>query len=101
MLDESSMKQALIDPDVPIEYDSKRDVFFEHLRLGITPSSPEQRDESNYVFQGADERYGMVRARKSILPVELVIQGSTRDLGFGAYPRFKVPKRDPDQILYR
>lgn len=101
MLDESSMKQALVDPDVPVEYDAKRDVFFEHLRLGVRPPESDPKSESTYVFQGVNERYGMVRARKSILPVELVLQGSTRDLGFGAYPRFKVPKREPDQILYR
>jgi hypothetical protein len=46
------------------------------------------------------ERYGLVRGRESILPVDLVIQGSFPDLGLGAFPRIRMPKPSPDAILY-
>jgi hypothetical protein len=47
------------------------------------------------------EMYGIVRARESILPVELVLQSGLQDFGFGAFPRIRMPKDTPDQILYR
>jgi hypothetical protein len=47
------------------------------------------------------EKFGLVRGRESILPVELVLQGSLSDLGVGAFPRLRLPRRDPDVILYR
>jgi hypothetical protein len=47
------------------------------------------------------ERYGMVRKRESILPVELVLQGSFEDLGLGAYPRLRGVRPTPDAVLFR
>jgi hypothetical protein len=47
------------------------------------------------------ERYGLVRSREPILPVELVVQGSFDDMSLGAFPRIRMPKRTPDAFLYR
>jgi hypothetical protein len=47
------------------------------------------------------ERYGMVRARDSILPFDLVLQGSFHDLSLGAFPRIRAPKETPDAFLYK
>jgi hypothetical protein len=41
-----------------------------------------------------------VRRRESILPVELVVQGSIQDLSLGAFPRIRLPKRTQDAFLY-
>ena len=46
------------------------------------------------------EKYGMVRSRESILPFELVVQGSLEDLSLGAFPRMRTPRRTPDAMLY-
>ena len=42
----------------------------------------------------------MVRARESILPFDLVLQGSLETLTLGAFPRLRGPERTPDAILY-
>jgi hypothetical protein len=47
------------------------------------------------------EKYGLVRSRESILPVDIVISGSLPDLGLGAFPRLRTPKETPDAMLYR
>ena len=47
------------------------------------------------------ERFGMVRARESILPFDIVLQGSFHSLSIGAFPRFRPPKETPDAILFR
>jgi hypothetical protein len=47
------------------------------------------------------ERYGMVRARESILPFDLVFQGSLSDLSLGVFPRIHAPAETPDSFLYR
>lgn len=47
------------------------------------------------------ERYGMVRGRESILPFELVLQGSLWDFSLGAFPRWREPRTTPDAFLYR
>jgi hypothetical protein len=43
----------------------------------------------------------VVRGRESILPAEIVLQGSFTDFSLGAFPRFRPPKATPDQLLYR
>ena len=47
------------------------------------------------------ERYGLVRKRESILPVELVVQGSLQDMSLGAFPRIRLPRPTPDAFLYQ
>ena len=46
------------------------------------------------------ERYGIVRARPSILPFDLVLRGSLEDFTLGAFPRFHPPRRTADAFLY-
>jgi len=47
------------------------------------------------------ERYGMVRGREALLPIELVVQGDLSSLQLGAFPRLRPPKTTPDAVLYR
>lgn len=100
-LEEASLRKARTDRDYPIEYDADRDVFFERARLGLA-ADPQPRAEarSSYAFRGVRERYGLVRKRESILPVELVVQGSLEDMALGAFPRIRMPRPTPDAFLY-
>lgn len=101
-LEEASRHDLLADPDLPLEPDADRDLFFERARLGLT-DQPDTRAtaQSTYTFQGTRERYGMVHRRESLLPVDLVFQVSGGDLGLGAFPRMRLPRETPDAILYR
>jgi hypothetical protein len=101
VLEEASLRKALTDPAYPVEYDADRDLFFERARLGLAANDhPSLEARSSYAFRGIRERYGLVRRRESILPVELVVQGSIQDLSLGAFPRIRMPKRTPDAFLY-
>ena len=102
LLEETTRRRALIDPDDSLAPDADRDRFFEQARLGVT-EQPDLRAtaESNYAFLGQRERFGLVRGRESILPVDLVIQGSFPQFGLGAFPRVRMPKATPDAVLYR
>jgi hypothetical protein len=101
-LEESTERLARTDPDLQLPPDAGRDLFFERARLGVA-EAPDPRPEarSSYAYIGARERYGVVRSRESILPVEIVLQGSFQDFGLGAFPRLRLPKPTPDQVLYR
>jgi len=101
MLEETTRQNELSDPENSVKPDAARDVFFERARLGLL-DDPDSRAgaSSAYAFLSMRERYGLVRGRESILPVELVIQGSFPDLGLGAFPRIRMPKPAPDAILY-
>jgi hypothetical protein len=101
LLEEAALRSARLDPDLETEPDADRDLFFERARLGLgdTPD-PRAAAESSFVFESARERYGMVRARESILPVDLVLQVSGTDLGLGAFPRVRPPKPTSDAVLY-
>ena len=101
-LEESSLHAIRTDRDLTPEPDADRDTFFEHARLG-TATRPDLRAEasSTYTYLGVKERFGAVRGRESILPVELVLQGSFSDFTLGAFPRIRLPKRTPDAVLYR
>lgn len=102
MLDETAQRNSLVDPDDPLAPDARRDRFFEQARLGVADSyDPRATAESTYEFLGVRERYGLVRGRESILPVDIVVQGSFPDLGLGAFPRIRMPKATPDAALYR
>jgi hypothetical protein len=101
-LEESSEQIARTDRDLRFEPDARRDQYFERARLGVADSvdvRPTAR--SNYEYIGLRERYGVVRGRESILPAEIVLQGSFTDFGLGAFPRLRLPKPTPDQVLYR
>jgi hypothetical protein len=43
----------------------------------------------------------MVRGRDSILPFDLVLQGSVDDLSLGAFPRWREPLEGKDAYLFR
>jgi hypothetical protein len=102
LLEETATRNALLDPDNDLAPDARRDHFFERVKLGVSDTH-DMRASANsaYAFVGMREKYGMVRSRESILPFELVVQGSFPDLGLGAFPRFRMPKTTPDAILYR
>ncbi|RIL07655.1 MAG: hypothetical protein DCC71_02065 [Proteobacteria bacterium] len=102
LLEETSLRNALIDPLAEQEADARRDYYFERARLGVA-DAPDVRPtaESSFTFVGVRERYNVVRSRESILPIELVISGSLPDLGLGAFPRLRMPRETPDAVLYR
>jgi len=81
---------------------SIRDIRRWVLRIGLADDeqlSPDAR--SSYAFRGMRERYGLVRKRESILPVELVVQGSIEGMSLGAFPRIRMPRPTPDAFLFR
>jgi hypothetical protein len=101
-LDETTERIARTDRDFGFEPDARRDLYFERARLGVAETvdaRPQAR--SSYEYIGLRERYGVVRGRESILPAEIVLQGSFTDFSLGAFPRFRPPKATPDQVLYR
>jgi len=101
-LEETSYRNMLLDSDADVAPDARRDVFFERVRLGLADETDKRPGAiSNYAYRGMRERYGMVRARESILPFDLVLQGSLHSLSLGAFPRFRPPKETPDAILFR
>ncbi len=102
MLEETTLRNARIDPDDELAPDPERDLYFERARLGLTEDLDRRPSaQSTYVFEGMRERYGMVRGRDSILPFDLVVTGSFLDLSIGAYPRWRQPKETPDAFHYR
>jgi hypothetical protein len=102
LVDETTLRNAQIDPDDTLGADAARDLYFERARLGIADRTDERAAaESSYAYEGVRERYGLVRGRESILPFDLVVQGSFTDLRLGAYPRMREPKITPDAFLYR
>ena len=101
-LEETSFRNALLDSDDALVPDAARDVLFERARLGLADEVDERPTaEARFTYRGMRERYGMVRGREAILPVELVVQGSLADLTLGAFPRLRPPKETPDAVLYR
>jgi hypothetical protein len=102
MLDETTRRNELIDPGDRLVPDADRDQFIERALLGLA-DRPDKRPtaQSTYVYQSMRERYGIVRGRESILPFDLVLQGSFSDLNLGAFPRWRPPKETPDIFLYR
>jgi hypothetical protein len=102
LLEETSLRILQTERDARVEHDADRDLFFERAKLGLT-GTPDLRAaaESTYAFRGMREKYGLVRSRKSILPVEIVLQGSFEDFSLGAFPRIRIPKPTPDAVLYR
>ncbi|MGH0037752.1 MAG: hypothetical protein ACQGVK_22205 [Myxococcota bacterium] len=102
LLDETTIRNALVDQDDQAKPDAQRDRFFERARLGLTNEvDPRPTAESTYVFRSMRERYGVVRGRESVLPFDLVLQGSLEDMSLGAFPRWRKPKETPDAFLYK
>ena len=102
VLEESTFETARIDQDAVVEADARRDLYFERARLGLTETIDHRpAAQSTYVYESLREKYGMVRSRESILPFDLVFQGSLGDLSLGAFPRWRTPKPTPDAFLYR
>lgn len=102
LLEETSIRNELVDSDNTQGFDAQRDLFFESAKLGLAANADVRPTaESSYVFQGMRDRYGLVRGRESILPVEIVLQGSLPDLGLGAFPRIRTAKPTPDAVLYK
>lgn len=102
MLDETVLLNNQIDDGDAVTPDAFREHYLERARLGLV-GDPDMRAsaESTYVYESLRERYGMVRGRDSILPFDLVFQGSVSDLRLGAFPRWRQPRETPDAFLYR
>jgi hypothetical protein len=102
MLEETTRRNQLLDHDDVVQTDADRDQFLERARLESL-NRPDNRPtaQSTFVYQSMRERYGLVRGRESVLPFDLVLQGSLRDLSLGAFPRWRPPKQTPDAFLYR
>jgi len=102
LVEEAATLGVKLDRDDSQGVDGRRDRYFERARLGLTGEADSRPTaESTYVYQGMAERYGMVRGRDSILPFDIVFQGSLSDLGLGAFPRWREPRLTPDAFLYR
>jgi len=102
MLDETVLLNNQIDEGEAVTPDAFREHYLERARLGLV-ENPDMRAsaESTYVYESLRERYGMVRGRESVLPFDLVFQGSLFDLSLGAFPRWRQPRETPDAFLYR
>jgi hypothetical protein len=100
-LEEQSFRNSLVDEDDEIVPDPQRDLFFERARLGLADDVDTRATaEADYAYRGMRERYGMVRARESILPFDIVVQGDLGSLSLGAFPRLNPPRKTPDAVLY-
>jgi len=101
-LEETAYRNALLDPLAENQPDARRDLYFERARLGLAGQIDQRPSAiSQFSYQGIRERYGMVRARESILPFDLVVSGDIHSLSLGAFPRMRKPKETPDAMLYR
>lgn len=101
MLEEESFRNSLLDPDDEIQPDAQRDHVFERVRLGLADDVDRRPSaEATFAYRGVRERFGLVRSRESILPFDLVVQGSLSDLSLGAFPRMRKPRQTPDAFLY-
>ena len=102
LLDETVLMNDQIDELDAVTPDAFRDHYLERARLGLV-ATPDLRAaaESDYVYESLREQYGVVRGRESILPFDLVFQGSLFDMSLGAFPRWRQPRQTPDAFLYR
>ncbi len=101
-LEEATRQTLLTDRDARVEHDADLVLYFERARLrSLERPDGRPHAQANYTFLGMRERYGLVRGRESILPVQLVLQGSFDDFGLGAFPRVRMPKTTPDAFLYK
>ena len=102
LLEEASYHQQATDAREQPQPDPQRDLFFERARLGLLDVAdlrPTARSQAE--FLSTQEKYGNVRHRRSILPVELVLRGDLDNLGLAAFPRIRLPREEPDAFLYK
>ncbi len=99
LLELESYERLLADARETPSPDPQRDAFFESARLGVV-EAPRPTAASEAVYLSSREKFGLVKRRDSILPVELVLQGGLEDLGFSAFPRIIAPPEAPDAFLY-
>ena len=102
LLEEASHHQQATDAREQPQPDPQRDLFFERARLGLLDVAdlrPTARSQAE--FLSTQEKYGNVRQRRSILPVELVLRGDLDHLGLAAFPRIRLPREEPDAFLYK
>jgi hypothetical protein len=100
LLEEEAYERLLADARESPEPDPQRDAFFADARLGLSGGGARPSAVSESVYLGTREKFGLVKRKDSILPVELVLQGGLEDLGFAAFPRIIAPKDLPDAFLY-
>jgi hypothetical protein len=101
LLDEQSREKLATDDREKAVPDAARDAFFGASRLGLADSADARVGaRSEAVYESTHEKYGFVRARESILPVDLVLQGDLSTLGLSAFPRIRLPEPSPDALLY-
>ena len=101
-LDDAVQRNGLIDPEARQGPDPRRDVYLERAALGLADDlDMRSTAESSFVYRSLRERYGIVRGRDSLLPVDLVFRGSLGDFTLGAFPRWRAPRETPDAFLYR
>ena len=101
-LEETSLRNALLDDEDPVVPDAGREVLFERMKLGLADEhDPRSTAEASFAYRGMRERYGMVRRRKPILPFDIVVRGSLADLSLGAFPRLREPELTPASVLYQ
>jgi hypothetical protein len=99
LLELESYERLLADARETPSIDPQRDVFFESARLGVD-DAPRPTAMSEAVYLSSREKFGLVKRRDSVLPVELVLQGGLEDLGLSAFPRVIAPPEAPDAFLY-
>ena len=91
----------LVDADNETAPDARRDQYFEYARLGIAERQPKNAAaRSDFSYLGLRERYGLMRSREPLLPIDLVFQASPYDWSLGAFPRIREPKKTPDWFLF-
>ncbi|HTO54422.1 MAG TPA: hypothetical protein VMR50_13645 [Myxococcota bacterium] len=100
-LEEINHRTLAIDEREKAVPDAARDSFFENSRLGMVETADSRpAARSDAVFQSTHEKYGYVRSRESILPVDLVLRGDLSTLGLEAFPRIRLPQATSDALLY-
>ncbi len=100
LLEQESYERLLADARETPAPDPQRDAFFDDARLGVSGTGVRPSAVSESVYLGSREKFGLVKRRDSILPVELVLSGGLEDLGFSAFPRIIAPRDLPDAYLY-
>ncbi len=101
LLEESRYRALVADERESPEHDPQRDLFLERARLGLLDRADHRpAARSHAEFLSARERLGTVRARESVLPVEVVVRGDLETLGLSAVPRLRLPEPAADAFLY-
>jgi hypothetical protein len=101
-LEEASFHNSLVDDDDQLEPHAQRDLLFERARLGLADQQDDRAAaEAQFAYEGVRERYGMVRARKPILPFDIVVQGSLSELSLLPIAARRRRHRGPAELRTR